>query len=250
MLPKAVDGIDAKYIEQEEDILSYVILPEPALQFFQWRALSPGERPETPADIEIKKMKAETDKTSVVTSTSAQGQIEQPVVTAPAQISLLNIPEVANELLQKIDGLTLEELIFRKGGFTISVRPNGVVSSSATAASAPAFVEPVKTTVVSSVKTEAKTAVPARPAEAPKVEYSSTINAPFVGTLYLSPGPGKPHLIKVGDIVEKGGKVCIVEAMKLFNEITAPKRCKIVKILVTEGVAVEKGQPLVGIEEL
>jgi biotin carboxyl carrier protein len=50
--------------------------------------------------------------------------------------------------------------------------------------------------------------------------------------------------------LEAGDKVCIVEAMKLFNEITAPKKCRIVKILVAEGAAVEKGQPLVGIKEL
>jgi len=50
--------------------------------------------------------------------------------------------------------------------------------------------------------------------------------------------------------VEAGGKVCIVEAMKLFNEITAPKKCRIVQIIAADGQAVEKGQPLIGIEEL
>ena len=80
--------------------------------------------------------------------------------------------------------------------------------------------------------------------------YAETIDAPFVGTLYLSPGPGKSHFIKEGDTVDAGVKVCIVEAMKLFNEITAPKRCRVVKILVADGQSVEKGQHLMGIEAL
>jgi len=246
MLPKATDGIDAKLIQQEEDIISYVMLPEPALLFFQYRALPVGERPETPADIEVKKMLAEQAKPAPAPAaavTPVPAAVPAPQVTLPA-----NVPDVAAELIQKIDGLTLEELIFRKGSFTISVRPNGTVSNAApVAASAP---------VLQSVTPAAPVAVPSAPAAAPaptaevKAEYSKTIDAPFVGTFYLSPGPGKGPFVKVGDIVETGAKVCIVEAMKLFNEITAPKRCKIVKILLSEGNAVEKGQPIFGIEEL
>ena len=88
------------------------------------------------------------------------------------------------------------------------------------------------------------------PTDSGSAPYSATIDAPFVGTLYMAPGPGKESFVKEGDEVEAGDKVCIVEAMKLFNEITAPKKCRIVKIIATDGGAVDKGQQLIGIEEL
>ena len=85
---------------------------------------------------------------------------------------------------------------------------------------------------------------PAAPADGP------TIDAPLNGTFYLSSGPGKPHFVEVGAEVKKGEPVCIVEAMKLFNQIKAPVNCKIVRFLAEHGDAVKKGQPLVAIEEL
>jgi biotin carboxyl carrier protein len=55
--------------------------------------------------------------------------------------------------------------------------------------------------------------------------------------------------VAIGDVVEKGAKVCIVEAMKLFNEIEAPFKCRIVKLLVKDGDPVQKDQPLIGVEK-
>ncbi len=80
--------------------------------------------------------------------------------------------------------------------------------------------------------------------------YNKTINAPIGGKFYTSPGPGKPQFSKEGDVISAGGKVCIVEAMKLFNEISAPMKCKIIKFLAKDGQNVEKDQPLVAIEEV
>jgi len=250
MLPKATDGVDAKLIEKEEDIISYVLLPEPALQFFQWRALPPEQRPETPVELEIKKMKADLEKGK---STSESSAPAAPVPSAPSQQQIAlptNVPDVAAEMIQKIEGLTLEELIFRKGTFTISVRPSGTASVAAPVTIASVASAPVVSTQPAAAATPDSAAEKTPAAVESTAEYSKTIDAPFVGTLYLSPGPGKSQFVKVGDIVETGGKVCIVEAMKLFNEITTPKRCKIIKILLEEGAAVEKGQPIFGIEEL
>lgn len=245
MLPTANEGVDAKFIENEEDIISYVMLPEPALQYFNWRALPPAERPETPADIEVKKMLGE--KTAAPAVAAEQQEPIAAPVTAPQAVSLPgNAGGIAQELLEKISGLSLEELIFRKGEFTIAVRPSGVQSSYAAnpVQSAPG---PAIQPAVVAAQDRAPAAV-SPVAEVPAL--GRTINAPLVGTFYLSPGPGKPLFIKEGDVVEAGAKVCIVEAMKLFNEITAPVRCKIVKILQLDGSAVEKDQPLLGIEEL
>ncbi len=247
MLPNATDNVNPKYIEHEEDIISYVLLPEPALQFFQWRALPPEQRPDTPADIEIKKMRAEQEKEIPTTENGTEPNV---AVQPSSSINLpMNIPDVAKEVLDKIEGLTVEELVFKKGNSTIAIRPSGIIASplfdmADTAAEAPRSEAPP---VGRDRKGESSEGTPE---ESGAAAYSATIDAPFVGTLYFAPGPGKDNFIKEGDEVEAGDKVCIVEAMKLFNEITAPKKCRIVKKIATDGDSVEKGQPLIGIEEL
>jgi len=97
------------------------------------------------------------------------------------------------------------------------------------------------------------------PPPAPAVHQSSaapervpgvTVNAPLNGVFYLSPGAGHPPFVKQGDIVSAGQTVCIIEAMKLFNQITAPAKCRILEILVQHGQPVKKDQPLISIEKL
>ena len=70
------------------------------------------------------------------------------------------------------------------------------------------------------------------------------ITSPIIGTFYRKPSPDKPMFVEVGDIVSEDTVVCIVEAMKLFNEIESEVSGKIVKILVEDGTPVEFGQPL------
>ncbi len=70
------------------------------------------------------------------------------------------------------------------------------------------------------------------------------IKSPIIGTFYRKPSPDKPVFVEVGDVVTPETVVCIVEAMKLFNEIEAEVTGKIVKILVEDGTPVEFGQPL------
>jgi acetyl-CoA carboxylase biotin carboxyl carrier protein len=78
-------------------------------------------------------------------------------------------------------------------------------------------------------------------AEAPQetADNADYIKSPMVGTFYQAPAPGKPPYVKVGDKVRAGQTVCIVEAMKIMNEITAEFDCEIVEILVEDGQAVE-----------
>jgi acetyl-CoA carboxylase biotin carboxyl carrier protein len=66
----------------------------------------------------------------------------------------------------------------------------------------------------------------------------------MIGTFYRSAGPGKPVFVNVGDEVKPGGKICIIEAMKLFNEIECEVSGKIVKVLVDDAKPVEYDQPL------
>jgi acetyl-CoA carboxylase biotin carboxyl carrier protein len=72
----------------------------------------------------------------------------------------------------------------------------------------------------------------------------------MVGTFYLRSRPESAPFIKVGDTVAAGQTLCIVEAMKLMNEIQAEKKCRILEILVQDGESVEYGQPLLIVETL
>lgn len=74
------------------------------------------------------------------------------------------------------------------------------------------------------------------------------IKAPMVGTFYASPGPDKDAFVSVGDKVKKGDVVCILEAMKLMNEIESDVEGKVVKILVSDEDMIEYGQPLIEVE--
>ena len=79
---------------------------------------------------------------------------------------------------------------------------------------------------------------------APKQENLVTIKSPMIGTFYRQPGPDKPIFVNVGDEVSPGKVVCIIEAMKLFNEIESEVKGKIVKVLVEDASPVEYDQPL------
>lgn len=86
---------------------------------------------------------------------------------------------------------------------------------------------------------------PAAPAAA-KEENGNyiTVKSPMIGTFYRSTGPGKPTFVEVGDSIKEGSVTCIIEAMKLFNEIESEISGKIVKILVDDSTPVEYDQPL------
>jgi acetyl-CoA carboxylase biotin carboxyl carrier protein len=89
-------------------------------------------------------------------------------------------------------------------------------------------------------------AAPAAPATAPEADDLKyvTVKSPMIGTFYRSPGPDKDMFVNVGDTIGIGDTVCIIEAMKLFNEIEAELSGKIVKILVDDATPVEYDQPL------
>ena len=88
---------------------------------------------------------------------------------------------------------------------------------------------------------------PAVPAEKAADEGLHQVKSPIVGTFYESPSPGSPPFVKPGDTVEAGQVLCIIEAMKLMNEIEADVSGEVVKRLVNNGQPVEYGQPLFSI---
>jgi acetyl-CoA carboxylase biotin carboxyl carrier protein len=81
-------------------------------------------------------------------------------------------------------------------------------------------------------------------------ETGESINSPIVGTFYSAPEPGAAPYVEVGQVVEKGQMLCIVEAMKLMNEIEAEFRCRIIKVCKENAQAVEYGDPLFIVETL
>jgi acetyl-CoA carboxylase biotin carboxyl carrier protein len=86
------------------------------------------------------------------------------------------------------------------------------------------------------------TALP--PATAPVVPQGHIVKSPMVGTFYRSSAPGSPPYVEVGSVIKEGDTLCIIEAMKLLNEIDADASGSILQILVENGQPVEFGQPL------
>lgn len=110
---------------------------------------------------------------------------------------------------------------------------------------------------VISMATSQPSGVPMPPVSAPSGPApvippvpGASINSPMVGTFYRAPDPDAPLFVQVGDTVSEGQVLCIIEAMKLMNEIKAEARCKILEILVENGKTVEFGQPIFLIEKL
>jgi acetyl-CoA carboxylase biotin carboxyl carrier protein len=96
----------------------------------------------------------------------------------------------------------------------------------------------------------AAVAAPAAPAEAaaPEAPALHAVKSPMVGTFYRSASPGAKSFVEVGDTVKVGDTICIIEAMKILNEIEADKAGKVVQVLCENGQAVEYGQSLLSIE--
>ena len=105
---------------------------------------------------------------------------------------------------------------------------------------------PVAQVAAAPLSAPAAQPVPAAPAADPDAGLH-IVKSPIVGTFYGSPSPGAPAFVSPGDHVEKGQVICIVEAMKLMNEIEADASGEVVKCLITNGQPIEFGQPLFSI---
>ena len=105
----------------------------------------------------------------------------------------------------------------------------------------PAITSPAQV-VLPSAAEPAKAAAPATSTN------TITIKSPMIGTFYRKAGPDKPNFVEVGDEVNPGKVICIIEAMKLFNEIESEVKGKIVKVLVEDASPVEYDQPLFLVE--
>jgi len=143
------------------------------------------------------------------------------------------------ELVRLVEESQIQELELSNRGETIRISKNGSgVARPAVGAPGPAPVVPAPV---------AATPAPAAPSptpEAPAATNLAPVESPMVGTFYRSPNPDAAPFVQVGDTVEKGAVVCIVEAMKVMNEIESEVAGVVKEILVEDGQPVEFGQTL------
>ena len=155
------------------------------------------------------------------------------------------------ELIRLVNKSNIGELIVEEKGFSITIKQKQEPAQNiiATAPSAAPVIMPA----AHSMPVVQQQSAAATGAEKPKAADSApsnaiTIKSPMIGTFYRSPSPGKPPFVEVGSDIEPGKPVCIIEAMKLFNEIESEVKGKIVKILVDDASPVEYDQPLFLVE--
>ena len=146
------------------------------------------------------------------------------------------------ELIKLVKKSELSELSIQEGDFSITIKNKSseiptVIAAPVTQAVAPVSQAPVQQTTATA---ETKTAAPAEA----KNDNLITFRSPMVGTFYRKPGADKDPYVKVGDVIKGGDVLCIIEAMKLFNEIESDIKGKIVKVLVNDATPVEYDQPL------
>lgn len=149
------------------------------------------------------------------------------------------------DLIDFISSSGLEEVNVETPEFKISVKRSPVMA--AAPAVAPAPVAAVAPAVAPAPAASAPATAPKSEAPAPAAGVASnliTIKSPMIGTFYRSSSPDADVFVKVGDTIKAGDPVCIIEAMKLFNEIESEVSGKIVKVLVENASPVEYDQPL------
>jgi len=202
-----------------EDVISYAIFPQVTKKFFEERQGGVIAREET----KEKKEKKETKETR--TALLSKEDLK------------LNLQEI-KELIKIIDETEISELNLESDGVKISIRkgPSVVAGVPVTATARQEGMERVVAQAFSKAP------------EPVALANAEMITSPMVGTFYSSQSPEAPAYVKLGQQVEVGQPVCIVEAMKLMNEIESEIEGKIIQVLVENGQPVEYGQPLFIIE--
>jgi len=162
----------------------------------------------------------------------------------------MNLNEI-KDLMAQFDQSSLREFSYKNGTDELQFSKNEArMASEATAQVAPVPTAVVASPVVSAPSTPAESAVDEAPvpAETTVAPEGDVVESPLVGVAYLAAGPDKPAFVTVGDSVKKGQTLVIIEAMKVMNEIPAPKDGVVTEILVSNEEMVEFGKGLVRIK--
>jgi oxaloacetate decarboxylase alpha subunit len=206
----------------EEDVVSYAVFPQIARKFLEARA-GHGGAGQLPA--------------------AAQVAASGPASGTTKEVGALNIKEI-KELIKLLNETDIAELNVESEGVRVSIR-KAVAGPVATPAALLAAPRPA-------VRSDARAEEPEETegTELTLRENQYAVCAPMVGTFYRAASPDAESFVKEGDLVEVGQPLCIIEAMKLMNEIEAEVRGRVERVLVENAQPVEYGQPLFLIEKL
>jgi len=150
----------------------------------------------------------------------------------PSRSDLPIDSDLVRTLAALLDETGLTEIEYSVGDRRIRVARTAAALASTVAVAAPAPAE----------------APAAAPSAVAPVDHPGAVKAPMVGTAYIAPQPDQPPFVKLGDRVEEGRVLLIIEAMKVMNQIRAPKGGRVAEILIADGAPVEYGQVLMVIE--
>ena len=155
----------------------------------------------------------------------------------------MNLKEL-KELIEMLKNTDISELEIERSGVKVRLRKGGDVTFHP---AMPRMEYPPAAITAPAIPEREQPAAPEKATEAAAANQVK-VASPIVGTFYRASSPDKPPYVEVGDIVKKGQVLCIIEAMKLMNEIESEASGKIVKVFVENGQPVEYGQPLFLIE--
>jgi acetyl-CoA carboxylase biotin carboxyl carrier protein len=151
------------------------------------------------------------------------------------------------ELIRMINKSNIGELTIEEKGFKVTIKQKQEAVQQFVSAPATGYSQapsPAQLSLPSASSSPSPSEDKAKPASEPAASNLVTIKSPMIGTFYRSPTPDKPAFVNIGDEVAPGKVVCIIEAMKLFNEIESEIKGKIVKVLADDASPVEYDQPL------
>ncbi len=156
------------------------------------------------------------------------------------------------ELIKTINKSSISELSIEDGDFKITIKQEFSAGNITYAAAPMQQAMPMQQMQMAAPQVQAAPAAPAaeKPAAEPVASNLITVKSPMIGTFYRSPSPDKPVFVNVGDEIKAGQVVCIIEAMKLFNEIESEVTGRIVKVLADDSSPVEYDQPLFLVEPM
>lgn len=217
----------ARYARSEEDILIYALFPQVALKYFAWR--------ENRGNEDIPQIETH-DEVGGELAAEEKHVVRKPVAHTAKRTNdrgndEMNIDEI-RELILLLDKTSISELEVQKDDYRLALRKNRSGG------------EPAPSLLPE--KSAADNEETASPVD---LSQLAEVTSPMVGTFYSAPSPDAPPYVKIGDEVEAGQTLCIVEAMKLMNEIKAETAGTIVDILVDNAQSVEYGQVMFYIEK-
>ena len=180
-----------------------------------------------------------------VAGNDAAGHAEEPSTTDPEPDDSMNVDAI-KQILDLVREHELTEFELEQGGVKLRVKKQGAAPPAPAAAAPQMAPLPVPALAPLAAVPAVVAAAPAAPAD--ELLELSVVTSPIVGTFYRSPDPSSPSFVEVGQRVKKGQTLCIIEAMKLMNEIESEYEGEIVKVYVENGQPVQYGERLFAVK--